>query len=69
MPFYRKINYYIRKVDKDRLVFFESDFFDIFSYSFDEIIGNDKSKEVFSYHVYCGIEKLNSWICDKLNGI
>ncbi|CAD8189631.1 unnamed protein product [Paramecium pentaurelia] len=69
IPFYQLIHNYIRKVDKEKIIFFESDFLDVLGAGFDQNIGGQEyeNKEVFSYHVYCGIEKISSLICNRIH--
>lgn len=57
MPFYKLINNYIRKVDNEKLIFFASNFLDVLGVGYDENVGGSEyiHKEVFGYHVYCGI--------------
>lgn len=35
IPFYKLIHNYIRKVDKEKIIFFESDFLDVLGAGFD----------------------------------
>ncbi|CAD8203245.1 unnamed protein product [Paramecium pentaurelia] len=69
LPFYKLIHNYIRKVDNEKLIFFAPDFLDAFGGGFDKNIGGQEyiNKEVFSYHVYCGIQKISSWFCNKIH--
>lgn len=71
MPFYKIVNSYIRQVEQDKLVFFEPFFTDIFGGGFNENVGGEeyRSKEVFSYHVYCGVEKYSTWLCKRLHSM
>lgn len=52
------MNEKIREVDSNRLVFFEPALFDMFfSGGFKTNVGGPKykNKEVFSFHIYCGV--------------
>ncbi|CAD8110655.1 unnamed protein product [Paramecium sonneborni] len=71
VSFYKLIHNYIRKVDNEKIIFFESDFLDVLGAGFDQNIGGIEyqNKEVFSYHVYCGIEKISSWSCNRINSL
>lgn len=55
MPAYKTIYEAIRKYDPINLVFYEPSTFDALSGGFSETIGGEaeKSRQVFSYHVYC----------------
>lgn len=57
LPAYKKIYEAIRRYDPVNLIFYEPSTFDFFSGGFYETIGNEieKSRQVFSYHVYCPI--------------
>lgn len=71
MPFYKRIHNYIRKADTNKIIFFEADYLDVLGASFGENIGGPEyvTREAFSYHVYCGIERLSSWFCNKINDL
>lgn len=71
MPFYKRIHNYIRKVDDNKIIFFEADYLDVLGASFNENIGGPEyqTREAFSYHVYCGIERLSDWFCNKINDL
>jgi len=59
-------------VDDEKLIFFESSVFDIFSVGFTQIPGGDdyKDRNVLSYHVYCGLEPKNileKYVCKGID--
>lgn len=58
LPFYRKVNEQIRKVNDEILVFYEPALFDILGGGFPENVGGKsyQDREVFSIHVYCGVQ-------------
>ncbi|CAD8199908.1 unnamed protein product [Paramecium pentaurelia] len=68
MPFYQIINKYIREVDTEKLVFFEPYFTDVMGVGFKHNVGGKKyqKKEVLSYHLYCGIENVSTFLCKQL---
>jgi len=57
MPFYQAVNDAIREVDNDTILFYEPTVFDIFGGGFKTNVGGPdyRDREIFSYHVYCGV--------------
>ena len=67
LPFYKQISIEIRKIERNKLLFFEPAPQDLFG-GFFSPFSNDSLKDVLNYHTYCPFKsKLGSKKCDIFN--